>query len=95
MARGTPGRERVRQASARLTPAEHDAWIQAATESGHRELGPWIREVGNAAIGRPTPGRPKVPKVNLEAYGELSRLGNNVNQLVYHANKRGTDSRGS
>jgi hypothetical protein len=88
MVRGGPVR-RTRDVRVRLTPAEHAAWTAARETTGRRELGAWVRTVVNDLL-QATPGRP-TPAVDhdhhlVDAYQQLLRAGNNLNQLARWAN---------
>jgi len=61
----------------RFTPEERNA-LHSSSQKIHVSLSEYIRR---AALKRRLPN-PPVAEVNLETYQELSRIGNNLNQLV-------------
>lgn len=63
---------RIRVSAAEL------ATIQEKANEMHMPVSSWLR---HAALSRQLPLRP-VPVVNREAYAELGKIGNNINQLV-------------
>ena len=87
--KGSSGRSKIapedvrqRTIGVRLNSAELDA-IQRKADSMGIPPTTWMR---HAALSRMAL-RPLVPKINIEVYGELARLANNVNQLTRAAHK--------
>ncbi len=81
------GGERVRVVAVRLTPAEHEAWLAAATAAGRGRLGTWVREqVTTSLAAAAADGSAAVPAGDdvdvTRLRGELVRVGNNLNQAV-------------
>lgn len=80
---------RTAQLVIRLTPAERDRWHAAAKDAGRGRTASWVRDVVNRRIDRRAdPSLPSDPKqaheVVMRRAGnvELSRIGNNLNQLA-------------
>ncbi len=71
-----------RSVSVRLNTAEWNAVCRKADSVGLAPTG-WMRQ---AALSR-TPLRALVPAVNREAYAELAKLANNINQLARAAHE--------
>ncbi|MGE4232031.1 MAG: hypothetical protein AB7F43_01765 [Bacteriovoracia bacterium] len=61
----------------RLTPAERD-WLKCVAKNQALSLSEYIRR---AALKRRLPPSP-APEINRKTYLELSRIGNNLNQLL-------------
>lgn len=85
--------KRTRTVAVRLTVAEESAWIAAALADGHRQLGAWVREKAVAGyLGRARPttattalSQEAVAEINA-VRNELSRVGNNLNQIARAVN---------
>ncbi|MEA5599259.1 plasmid mobilization protein [Rivularia sp. UHCC 0363] len=69
--------------SLRLTEEEKEAWEAKAEEAGlGNNLSKFIRYcVENRRIA------PPAPAINSDIYGELGRIGNNINQIAYAINR--------
>ena len=65
----------------RMTPAERDE-LAAIAEERNTSLSGLLRAL---ALSRPLP-RAKPPKLDADAYLELSRIGNNLNQIARQLN---------
>ena len=79
--------ERTRTVAVRLTPAEHEAWLAAASAAGRGRLGTWVREQVTASLAAAEGGPGAAPAAAEAAgvaglRGELVRVGNNLNQAV-------------
>lgn len=76
--------ENVRQRTigVRLNNAEFDAIRRKADSVGIPPT-TWMRHAALSRMALP----PLVPKINIEAYGELARLASNVNQLARAAHE--------
>ncbi len=81
--------KRTHTVSVRVNPAEFAAWEAATLASKRRQIGAWVREVavagylaghtpGTAAMAHPQESDPAVAGL----WGELGRVGNNLNQLT-------------
>lgn len=77
---------RNRTVAVRLTPAEWEAWREAATLAGRPQLGAWVRAVMTGALeGRRLPDVGSIDQLEALA-GELGREGSNLNQAVRSLN---------
>ncbi|HLG18974.1 MAG TPA: plasmid mobilization relaxosome protein MobC [Bdellovibrionota bacterium] len=77
MAAEAVGELRSRVVPIRFTPAEL-SWLQESSRELRVSVSEYVRR---AAFGRKLP-LPPVPSVNRETYQELSRIGNNLSQLM-------------
>lgn len=96
--------ERTRTVAVRLTPAEHEIWLAAATAAGRGRLGSWARDQIAASLATP-PAAEAAPLVVAPGPGvgagvlpvaqvreQLARVGNLLNQAVRLGHGGGLDA---
>ena len=74
---------RTIRTTVRLSPQEHQALKERATDCG-RQISTFMRESALGAIPRQ-----RQPRIEREAVHQLARVGNNLNQLARAANTTG------
>lgn len=75
------GKNRV--ISTRLNEAEYAVFLEKREAAGYKTNGPFLREL--TASGRAAP-RKTQKRINQNFYVELSRIGNNLNQIAKRSN---------
>jgi len=75
------GQQRTRRISVYFSEAEYEALAQRARNK--HDLCNYIR--AQVFAGK-TPVSVSIPEVNIKAYGELGRVGSNLNQIARHLN---------
>lgn len=77
--------KRTKEIKIRLTPAEHDQ-LQEMKQGA--ELATWLRRL---ALNQPVKDKPKIKTVvhtaDPELLRQIARIGANMNQIAYHANR--------
>lgn len=76
---------RTSRLSVRASPAELDCWNHIASAHGHATTAHWIRSLLTSAELAGHDG-PRVPDELRGIRHQLSRVGNNLNQLAHSAN---------
>lgn len=87
-------RERTHMVGTRVNPLELDQWKRAAKRDGRAQLGRWVREVvddyvkGSQRAGAAPRAGGKAAHIGalLEVADQLSRIGNNLNQITKRVN---------
>ena len=67
----------------RLSPSEHERWVVLAEEAG---LGNNISKFVRYCVERRSLPAP-IPQINLATYGELGKIGVNLNQIAHAINR--------
>lgn len=80
--KGDPAAVRAVTIGVRVNAAEQEELLRKANDMGMSPA-QWLR---TAALSRQLPPQP-IPKANLAAYRELTRLASNINQIAHAANE--------